>query len=237
MTIICIDLSHHNTVDDLADVKAAGTIAILHKCTEGTTWMDDEYLVRQEEAEAEGLLWGAYHFLKHGNATEQMRYFIANANLPDGSRVAIDYEDTACTLEDLTEAVDELLAMDGNWQIAVYGGSLLKQHIGKDYIGLLAANTSLWLAQYTTGTPSWPSNTWPHWTLWQYSDAGMVAGITGPVDSNKFNGSDENFAKWMGPAEAPAPAPEPEPSADIIVSVQTPPGIGVQVIVNGEVLT
>jgi hypothetical protein len=64
----------------------------------------------------------------------------------------------------------------------------------------LAAHTDLWLAQYTTGEPTWPSGTYPLWTLWQYSESGNVNGISGSVDLDRFNGPEEDLLKWISPA-------------------------------------
>jgi hypothetical protein len=55
--------------------------------------------------------------------------------------------------------------------------------------------------------------------LWQYSDNERVAGFSGAVDGNKFNGSDENCLKWFGPAAEPAPEPQPEPGVGAFVSI------------------
>jgi len=72
---------------------------------------------------------------------------------------------------------------------------LIKTQLGTTRNGWLAANTSLWLAQYTTGLPSWPTGTWPNWSLWQYTDGGTVPGFSRPLDCDRFNGSDADFLK------------------------------------------
>ena len=46
----------------------------------------------------------------------------------------------------------------------------------------------LWIAQYEVDAPELPGN-WSQWLLWQYSDAGRIAGIAGDVDLNRFNGN------------------------------------------------
>lgn len=233
-TIQAIDLSHHNDVSSFDQVKASGVIGVFHKATQGTGFVDDKYAERMEAALAAGLKWGAYHFLEHGNIDAQMEHFVATANLPVGSRVALDYEaDTdgsEPTLDDLHDAIEWLDINRPDLQITVYGGSLLKQHVGRDYYGDLS-QTALWLAHYTTGTPSWPTNTWPHYTLWQFTDSATVPGINGNVDGNHFNGSEENCALWFGPA----PQPQPEPAPEIQTITMTVPD-GIQVIINGEVV-
>jgi GH25 family lysozyme M1 (1,4-beta-N-acetylmuramidase) len=50
----------------------------------------------------------------------------------------------------------------------------------------------LWIAHWTTATtPSVPAGGWSGsgWTFWQYTSSGSVAGITGRVDLDRFNGT------------------------------------------------
>jgi lysozyme len=197
-----LDISHYQTVISFEDIKAAGVIGIIHKATEGTSYVDDYYVKRQDAALAAGLRWGAYHFLKHGSADAQMEHFLDTAELAPGSRVAIDYEDKDCTLDDLAEALEAIGQLDPSMQVCIYGGSLLKEQVGKAVYDWLMPYP-LWLAQYTSGEPTWPKQIWPHWTLWQFSDGGIVNGVSAPVDVNTFNGSPENCARWMGPVAVP----------------------------------
>lgn len=229
--LVAIDLSHHNTVSDFQAVVDSGIVGVFHKATEGTGFVDNMYASRQAEALAVGLKWGAYHFLKHGSAGEQMAFFVANASLAWGSRVAIDYEDPDCTLVDLHDALEWLDTNAPDLQVAIYGGSLLKEQINGDYYGDLA-QSALWLAHYTEGTPSWPKNTWPQWTLWQYTDSETVPGIDGPVDGNRFNGSRENCALWFGPVER-APAAPVVASATVKIEITAPEGVELEIVVNG----
>ena len=50
------------------------------------------------------------------------------------------------------------------------------------------ANNPLWIAQYTTLCPDLTSP-WDTWAFWQYSESGKVAGMSGAVDLDRFNGS------------------------------------------------
>lgn len=51
-----------------------------------------------------------------------------------------------------------------------------------------STNHHLWLAHYTTACPLVPEP-WSSWTFHQYTDRGRVAGISGGVDMNLFNGT------------------------------------------------
>src|SRR4051794_41705187 len=57
-----IDISHNVRVSDLNLVRKSDILAVIHKATEGGDWIDPSYAERRVQAEAAGLLWGAYHF-------------------------------------------------------------------------------------------------------------------------------------------------------------------------------
>ena len=232
--IDAIDCSHWNSVKSFPDIAKSGVIGVIQKCTEGTSYYDDTYGSRMPQALSAGLSWGAYHFLKHGNIQKQMAWFFQMAALPAGSRWAIDYEDPACTLDDLKQSLEELELLDPTAQIAVYTGYLVKQQVSSTGKYPWLAKHPLWLAHYTSGTPVWPVNIWPHWSLWQYTDKGTVPGMSGAVDLNEFNGTPEQCAKWFGPIVQPVPVPTPAPSHPVVeVALAIPDGVDVSIMING----
>jgi lysozyme len=229
-----IDLSHYNTPPDFAALKAAGLVGVIAKASEGATFKDDKYASFRSGALAAGLAFCSYHYLKHGNAAAQVDWWLSCANPVQGERMCIDYEDSSCTLDDLYGTIARLQAVRPDLEITIYSGNLIKEQLGLKYDPKLAP-LSLWLAQYTSGTPSWPTGTWTNWTLWQYSD-GVVGGepktmngMKSQTDCNTFNGSSENCAKWLNPAAAPQPSPQPFPPSPISMEVVT----GTVVIING----
>jgi lysozyme len=193
---ICIDISHWQPDPDWKTLMLGGTQAVILKCTEGTGYLDKTYNSRITSARANNFSVAPYHFLKPGNAVEQMKWFVKNAKMNPGDRLVIDYEDAGCKLSELLSAVEYLMSLK-IYEITVYGGSLLKEQIGSSKIELLANNTSLWLAQYTEGTPTWPKATWKYWSLWQYTDKASVHGLSVPCDGNKWNGSPDKLAGWF----------------------------------------
>ncbi|MGC4026242.1 MAG: glycoside hydrolase family 25 protein [Mesorhizobium sp.] len=234
-----VDLSHHNTVSDFTKVKAAGLLGIVHKATEGIGFVDSKYASREKSATAAGLAWASYHFLKHGNIASQIDHYLTTIKPEPGARVVIDYEDAACTLDDLRAAIRRIEQSDASLQITVYAGHLLKEQLGGKNDPVLA-RTSLWIAQYNNTGPSWPSGTWPTWTAWQFTDKATIAGINPPTDGNQFNGSRENCLKWFGPASASARTAQPEPAFDpagVTISIDARPGTPVAIVVNGRQAT
>lgn len=232
--IDAIDLSHWQDDVDFNAVASAGVVGCIHKVSEGTGYTDPTYAARKKQALDAGLCWGGYHFLKHGNVSAQMDYFVGKAGLPAGSRLVIDYEDSACVLDDLQEAIEALGTVDPTAQICTYAGGLLKGQVSSSKTYPWLSPTSLWLAQYTTGTPSWPTNIWEYWSLWQYSESGSVPGVGGACDVNQFNGDQDACRRWFGPVGA-----EPEPPIDaktVSIDINVSEGVTLMLSVNGELV-
>jgi lysozyme len=215
-------------------MRDSGVLAVILKCTEGLTFTDDSFAGHRDAALAATLAVGSYHFLRPGNAAAQMEFYIATLQPAPGERVVIDYEDPACTLAELEEAVTRIIAIDPSLQIAVYSGHLIKQHLEDGYHELLATKTSLWIAQYTDASvpvPQWPNATWPVWSLWQYTDEAQVPGCpTSGVDGNRFNGSDEQLLAWIGPiGYGPAPVPsDDQPRVGMLITADRPVTVAIE---------
>lgn len=235
---IIVDLSHHNPEPDWKALKAGGIVGVIMKATEGTSYVDPTFADRRMRAEAAGLIVSSYHFF-HGNRDE-MEHYLETVVPRAGERLCIDHEAEA-SLAELEDAVKFLRDTVPDCQITIYSGHLIKDQLGSKTSPVLAENTSLWIAHYTSAaSPTWPKQVWPTWSLWQFTDKATVKGISAPVDGNRFNGSTANAVKWLGPAAqvpTPEPAPEPKPEKQMVtVSLEVPPGIEVSVVVNGKLM-
>lgn len=233
MNPLVIDISHYQPDPiNWKQLKDAGTIGVIHKATEGNSYVDDKLFSRAKAATDAGLCWSTYHFLRPGSMTDQIDHYLNTINPKVGERICLDHEDDRVSLDDLCQCVDYILEKRGDLQITIYSGHLIKDQLSGKTSDLLSEYTSLWLAQYTTGTPSWPTQVWPAYSLWQYTDKGTAVGVTGNVDANQWNGTEENLIAWFGPAVEPEPVPEA-----VIVEITTPRTCNVQVVINGELLT
>src|SRR5205823_1632944 len=63
--------------------------------------------------------------------------------------------------------------------------------------GARTFGADLWVAHWFVSAPHIPGG-WSAWNVWQYSDHGTVAGISGPVDLDQFNGSDADLQAYAG---------------------------------------
>lgn len=232
---IIVDLSHHNPDPDWAELKAGGIVGVILKATEGTSFVDDCFAQRRLDAEAAGLIVCSYHFF-HGDAQAEMTHYLETVVPRRGERVVIDHEAEA-SLAELEDAVLFVRQAVPDCQITIYGGHTLKEQLDGCTSDILAANTSLWIAEYTDDPcPTWPEHVWPVWSLWQFSDYAEVPGISCGVDGNRFNGSTANAIEWLGPADEHGPLPTPEPPGMVTVAIEVPPGIDISVVVNGKLI-
>src|SRR5262245_33649881 len=95
MLDVVIDLSHYNGITEtsFAEAAAASIVGVIHKVTEGTWYLDGEYGPRQPMALGAGLLWGAYHFGRHGDAEGQAHYFLDQVRPTPDTLLVLDWED------------------------------------------------------------------------------------------------------------------------------------------------
>ncbi|KRR21376.1 hypothetical protein CQ14_06920 [Bradyrhizobium lablabi] len=209
---------------------------MIHKCSEGSSYTDPMRAENCSAALAAGLGISTYHWLSPGSdPRDQMEFYLELLEPQNGERVVVDYEEDGCQLSDLKAAIAAILDINDTLRVTVYSGHLIKEQLsGRD--DYLAENCDLWLAQYTSGTPTWETATWPEWALWQYSETGVIPGIDDAyVDLNNFNGDEEAFLAWINPAgEEPTPVPPPITRA-VTVDIEAPPGV--QVSVNGTTMS
>lgn len=69
----------------------------------------------------------------------------------------------------------------------------------RDYLGNPTefAAYPLWVASYRNDAPSLPA-TWSDYLIWEYTESGTVAGITGQLDKNLLNGNLQRLRKLAG---------------------------------------
>jgi lysozyme len=195
---VVIDLSHHNTVTDWAAIKAAGILAVLHKASQGVSFVDKTYHERRQRALEVGLLFGAYHFGEAGPALPQVSHFLATTQPEPGDLLVLDFEPCAKTMtqEGAELFVDEVYVRTGQWCGLYSGMSFCGETLGTCTDTPLARSW-LWLARYSSMSPEVPP-AWPTWTLWQFTDQGSMPGVEGPVDINRFHGSVEQLYRLWG---------------------------------------
>lgn len=225
---VVIDINHSSTVTDFALARNRNNIlAVMHKVSEGGTWVDPLYKSRRTQAEAAGLLWGGYHFGTGQNpGAQQAAVFLAAAQPGPATVMALDLEPnerspgntmTLAQAEEFVAAVYRatrrlpMIYTHPKWANGeAYGRSGLRLGEAISPQSILAS-CDLWLADYRP-TPEVPK-AWTSrgWRMWQYAGdnsrggggalgylSQSVAGIA-RCDRNMFNGTASTlYQYWQG---------------------------------------
>lgn len=195
-----IDIYHGNSID-FQKVQNAGIVAIIHKATQGSDIQDSQYQARRKKARQMGFLWGAYHFSTGAPVADQVENFLSYAQPEDDELISLDWEPSDgpdMTLEQARNFVQMIKKETGRWPV-IYGGYLLRESVGHDPDPVLA-NCPLWYARYSSTPIGIPTQIWPTYTLWQYTDGNagpephQTPGVGG-ADRNIFNGTTQQLKK------------------------------------------
>jgi lysozyme len=200
MTAEILDLSHWQRVTDWGAVRAAGIAAVILKATQGSGWTDPTFLARVLAAREAGLLVGAYHFLDASDPEAQAAHFVAVAGaLPV---LALDIEANhlpggTVSVGQAAEMAMRVAARTGRAPL-VYIGRYGPDGRGTGLPNTVLARCPLWLPFYGTAPVS--AAGWDRPTLWQYTNAGSVPGIAGPVDRSVSDGDAAALREWWSGA-------------------------------------
>lgn len=198
-----VDLSHYdNVVDGFKSAYTFGIRGVINKVTEGPGMVDKSFDWRRQPAKQAGMLYAAYHFLRPGNIEQQVENFLGHAKPDDKLGLALDHEDKKVPLDAAQEFMELVNKKLGRYP-SLYSGFLIKEQLGNTK-SKFWKNIRLWLCQYSS-KPNWPV-CWDEPWLWQYTGDGVgliphnVPGIiiSGGLDVNSFNGTDEELSKsWV----------------------------------------
>jgi lysozyme len=193
-----IDVSHHETVEDWAAVRAAGYRFAWLKATQGRTHVDTKLAEYAHGAAQAGLLVGYYHFADllnetgRGDVHAQIDHFLEVIRGLPAARMplVLDIEkEVPLTARDYTTWCETWTAAIRGYQLAgddpepaVYTSKrIVDRDLATDHqLGRYA----LWSPRYSGSftTPPELAAGWPYWSIWQYTDKGTVPGIEGAAN-------------------------------------------------------
>src|SRR5215471_1289423 len=131
---VIVDLSHHNESVDLAKARADGIQGVIHKSTQGSTFVDPTFADRRKAAAGAGILWGAYHFGTAADPVAQARFFLSVANPDPQDLIVLDLEVNEAKPSN-TMSLEQARAFIGTVQDAtgrtpgLYGGAYLRDQL------------------------------------------------------------------------------------------------------------
>jgi lysozyme len=198
-----IDVSHWQGAIDWPTVASAGKHFVFMKATESTDFVDPTYVTNRDGARTAGLFVGAYHYadpdVTPGDGAAEADHFLAIAPLSSGDLIPVlDLEETGgLTATQLQGWVRDYLGRiyerTGVRGMIYMSPAFWRNKMADTHWFADNGYHVLWIAHWTTaGTPDLPANAWGGngWTFWQYTSSGSVAGISGRVDLDRFNGTD-----------------------------------------------
>lgn len=206
-TVEGIDVSHHQGPIDWGAVKGAGIGFAQMKATEGTTFQDPQFATNYADSAAAGIIRGAYHFAQPASSSgaEQADFFVDHGGgwTADGTTLPgmldIEYNPSGDTCYGLDaeamvgwigDFLTEYQKRTGRWAI-IYSTTDWWTTCTGNYDGF-AANDPLWIARYSDSPGTMPAG-WSTYTFWQYTSTGSVAGVSGNVDCDVFNGGPDQL--------------------------------------------
>lgn len=218
-TVPGIDVSAYQGNVDWVKVKAAGKQFAFVRVSDGKNSLDSKFGANWKSSKSAGVIRGTYQFFRPSqDPIVQADLLLAELSKNGGLQVGdlppvLDLEATdgvaaATVVSKAKQWLSHVEAALGVKPI-VYTAAFMSSTLGNNFGGY-----TLWVANYGVTCPTMPSG-WSKWAFWQSSDSGAVAGITGNVDLDVFDGSLTDLKKLTVQAKpSDAGAPKPDGGAD-----------------------
>ena len=184
-----IDVSNWQGYINYAEVKNSGIDIVYIKASQGSNYVDPYFKINYRNAKSNGLKVGLYHFLTARSveeARQEADYFasVIASTSPD-CKLAMDFENfgdlTAEEINEISIAFLEAVKEKTNKEVIIYSDQSNALNI---FSNELATEYPLWVAEYGVENPG--RTNWNEWQGFQYTDLGVVAGINGYVDRDRF---------------------------------------------------
>lgn len=171
------------------------------KCTQGTSIKSNYYAADLAAAKRHGIPAAPYHFFSHkSKGTAQARYFLKYARISQATMPPmLDVEPTPQQVKAMggeQAMFREMLAWlqmvereSGRRPVLYVSQTFVVKYMSHAPAALL--DYDVWIARYGEYRP------YVKLLLWQLTPFGRVEGITGDVDINVFNGSRQDFERWV----------------------------------------
>ncbi|WP_042345491.1 GH25 family lysozyme [Bacillus massiliigorillae] len=177
------DISHHQGVINW--VKASQELELVIIRTKyGSNLTDRYYKANVAGVRANKIPYGLYHyaqFVSVSDAIKEAQDFLATAT-KEARFLVLDVEEQTCPsveiLQKASQAFIDHCKLAG-YKVGLYTGN----HFYKPYGMAKVKADFLWIPRYGNNEPVIPCD------IWQYTDTGKLAGVTGYVDLNKLIGN------------------------------------------------
>ena len=196
-----VDFSHYQGCinwKDLKNIHDSTPISFVFlRATMGAIRRDKYFKYNWKESRKRGVTVGAYHYYRpNENSTKQANNFIKNVKLVKGNLPPV------LDIEKLPrhQSIKNMKIGLKNWlniierhygvkPIIYTGDTFYKKYLSSGEFD----NYILWIANFNK--INHPKT--DRWTIWQFSDKGIIKGVNEKVDFNVFNGNQSEFNKLL----------------------------------------
>ena len=184
-----IDVSSWQRNIDFAAVKRSGIDVVYIKSSEGQSYIDPYFETNYQNAKANGLKVGFYHYVTARTVDQARNQATFFANVIKGKepdcRLAMDFESfgnlSVSEINEISKVFLETLENLTKSEVVIYSNAYSARAI----FGQELTKYPLWVANYGVSAPG-SNGKWDSWVGWQYTSTGRVSGISGNVDRNQF---------------------------------------------------
>lgn len=184
-----IDVSKWQGDIDFSKVASSGIQIVYIKATQGTNYVSPTFEKSYQNAKANGLKIGFYHYvtaITEEEAEAEAQFFASKIQGKEvDCRLAMDFEEFGnldnneinaiglAFLKRLQELTQKPVVIYSNTNDArtIWSGEII--------------NYPLWVAEYGVNEPQ-DNGKWQTYIGWQFTDVGEISGINGYVDRDKF---------------------------------------------------
>ena len=217
-TVKGVDVSTYQGVVDWHAVRAAGVEFAFARVSDGVSHPDDQFARNWPAMKTAGVVRGVYQFFRPGGdpiaqADLVMQKLQAAGGLAAGDLpVVMDMEvsdglSPAAIQANMHTWLGKIEQATGRKPI-IYTAAFMSSNIGTGFTAY-----PLWVANYGATCPTMPAN-FTAWKFWQDSSTGSVAGISGAVDTNLWNGTLAQLHTFAGGNAPPPPPPKDAGAGD-----------------------
>ena len=220
-----VDVSQHQGTINAAPIKAAGFSAMVARCTIGIN-ADTRYSQNRDQAEANDLIFGAYHVLwpRNRNPLREAENFLTRLENPIPPWLVLDVEvhseqdvwGQMKTWLDAVEAETGIRAWvySGSWfmnRLPVAPVWTVDYHYWEAEYLKVPPGQDLWLPNQAPQEPRIPftlAQGWKIWKGWQWTSSGKPVGVgSASLDYNVFDGTEAELRELLN-LEGPDPTLE-----------------------------
>lgn len=185
-----IDVSNWQGYINYNSVKSSGINIVYIKSSQGANIKDEYFDINYENAKANGVKVGFYHYLTARSIEEaenEATFFasVISGKTPD-CKLAMDFESfgdlSVEEINNISLAFLETVKRLTNKEVVIYSDLYNSQNTFSEE---LAQNYGLWLAYYGNDL-SYLETRWQNYVGLQYTDRGNVSGVSGGVDRDIY---------------------------------------------------